>query len=99
MKALPAAEDDWVEHHNAVTATTLLPMANSWWVGANIPGKPRNLYPYVGGVGTYRRICEEVAAHDYDGFARGRGGATTTGEFTGVARATFDDIVAAATAS
>ena len=95
IEALPAAEDDWVDHHNEVTATTLLPRTNSWWVGANIPGKPRNLYPYVGGLSTYRAICDKVAACDYDGFALGTAGASTTGEFKGVARATFNDILAA----
>jgi len=99
IEPLPAAEDDWVDHHNEVTQMTLLPRANSWWVGANIPGKPRNLYPYVGGVGTYRQICNEVASRDYDGFARGSGGAAKAGEFTGVARATFIDVVSAVAAS
>jgi cyclohexanone monooxygenase len=84
-----------VDHHNEVAQTTLLPRANSWWVGANIAGKPRNLYPYVGGVGTYRQICDEVAARDYDGFAQGSGGVATAGEFTGAARAKFTDIAAA----
>ncbi|WP_433505530.1 flavin-containing monooxygenase [Pseudonocardia halophobica] len=77
IEPLPEAEDDWVDHHNAVTQATLLPMANSWWVGANIPGKPRNLYPYVGGVGNYRKICEEVAAHGYDGFGMAKYGKTS----------------------
>jgi cyclohexanone monooxygenase len=99
IEALPAAEDDWVDHHNEVTDTTLLPRANSWWVGANIPGKARNLYPYVGGLGTYRAICDKVAASDYDGFALGSGGAPAPGEFKGVARATFNDIMSALTAS
>jgi cation diffusion facilitator CzcD-associated flavoprotein CzcO len=99
IEAMPEAEDDWVAHHNEVTHTTLLPKANSWWVGANIPGKPRNLYPYVGGVGTYRLICDEVAAHDYDGFRKGSGGVATTGEFTGVARATFVDATSGSAAS
>ncbi len=99
IEPLPAAEDDWVAHHNEVTQMTLLPRANSWWVGANIPGKARNLYPYVGGVGTYRLICDEVADRDYDGFAIGSGGAATAGEFTGVARAKFVDVVSAAAAS
>ncbi|MEQ3549538.1 NAD(P)/FAD-dependent oxidoreductase [Pseudonocardia nematodicida] len=98
IEALPDAEDDWVDHHDEVTAATLLPRANSWWVGANIPGKPRSLYPYVGGVGTYRLICDAVANRDYDGFARGTGGAATSGGFTGVARATFADVLAAAAA-
>ena len=77
VEPLVEAEDDWVEHHNTVTQATLLPMANSWWVGANIPGKPRNLYPYVGGVGYYREICEEVAAHGYDGFGMAKYGSSS----------------------
>ena len=68
------AEDGWVAHHDEVTATTLLPRANSWWVGANIPGKHRSLYPYVGGVGTYRGICDDVAAKGYEGFELSRAG-------------------------
>jgi cyclohexanone monooxygenase len=99
IEPLPAAEDDWVDHHNEVTETTLLPRANSWWVGANIPGKARNLYPYVGGLGTYRMICDKVAASDYDGFALGSGGGPTLGEFKGVARATFNDVITALAAS
>jgi hypothetical protein len=99
IEPLPVAEDDWVEHHNEVTQMTLLPRANSWWVGANIPGKPRNLYPYVGGVGTYRLICDEVAARGYDGFALGSGGGAMSGEFNGVARTAFLDAVSAAAAS
>jgi len=96
IEPLPAAEDDWVDHHNEISEATLLPMANSWWVGANIPGKPRNLYPYAGGVGTYRTICAEVAARDYDGFRTGSGGTTSAGEFTGVARAKHAELTAAA---
>lgn len=45
------------------------PLADSWYVGANIPGKPRVFSPYVGGVGPYRRKCDEVAANRYEGFA------------------------------
>jgi hypothetical protein len=96
IEATPEAEDDWVEHHNEVTSATLLPRANSWWVGANIPGKPRNLYPYVGGVGVYRQICDAVAARGYDGFRMGTGGSTTTGGSTGVARATHTEVTSAA---
>jgi cyclohexanone monooxygenase len=61
------AEDNWVEHHNQVAAATLLPETDSWWMGANIPGKPRTLYPYVGGVGPFRVICQEVADKGYEG--------------------------------
>ncbi len=48
--------------------TTLYPQANSWYMGANIPGKPRIFMPYVGGVGVYRKTCDEVAANGYEGF-------------------------------
>jgi cyclohexanone monooxygenase len=84
IEALPEAEREWGAHHNAVSQETLLPRANSWWVGANIPGKPRNLYPYVGGVGVYRDICDEVAARDYDGFVM-TGEGISAGHHTGVA--------------
>ncbi len=47
---------------------TLYPLANSWYVGANIPGKPRIFMPYVGGVGAYRKKCDDVAARGYEGF-------------------------------
>src|SRR5262249_53950543 len=55
------AEDGWVAHVAEVAQMTLLPLADSWWVGANIPGKPRMLYPYIGGVGPYRARCDEIA--------------------------------------
>ena len=62
------AEDDWVAHVNEVAHTTLYPQANSWYMGANIPGKPRVFMPYIGGVGVYRQICDDVAAKGYEGF-------------------------------
>ena len=61
------AEDRWVEHVNEVANDTLMPLASSWYVGANIPGKPRVFTPYVGGVGEYRKICDEKAARGYEG--------------------------------
>jgi cyclohexanone monooxygenase len=63
-----AAEDAWVRHVNEVADTTLYPSAASWYMGANIPGKPRVFMPYIGGVGTYRQKCDEVAANGYEGF-------------------------------
>ncbi len=69
MEANKEAEDKWVAHVNEVAHTTLYPQANSWYMGANIPGKPQVFMPYIGGVGTYRRICDEVAANGYEGFA------------------------------
>ncbi len=63
------AEDRWVAHVNEVANATLFPKANSWYTGANIPGKPRIFMPYVGGVGAYAQICREVVAKGYEGFA------------------------------
>ncbi|WP_420133780.1 flavin-containing monooxygenase [Rhodopseudomonas sp.] len=68
IEATRQAEDDWVAHVNDVAAGTLYPQANSWYMGANVPGKPRVFMPYIGGVGTYRQICNEVAAKGYEGF-------------------------------
>jgi cyclohexanone monooxygenase len=69
MEARGDAEDNWVAHVNEVAYTTLYPQANSWYMGANIPGKPRIFMPYIGGVGPYRQICNDVAAKGYEGFA------------------------------
>src|SRR5262245_58253794 len=69
MEADRTAEDKWVDHVNEVAHTTLYPQANSWYMGANIPGKPRIFMPYIGGVGVYRQKCDEVAAKEYEGFA------------------------------
>jgi cyclohexanone monooxygenase len=69
MEAIKEAEDRWVTHVNEVAHATLYPQANSWYMGANIPGKPRIFMPYIGGVGVYRQICNDVAAKGYEGFA------------------------------
>jgi cyclohexanone monooxygenase len=63
-----AAENAWVRHVNEVADTTLYPSAASWYMGANIPGKPRVFMPYIGGVGAYRQKCDEIAAKEYEGF-------------------------------
>ena len=68
MEPTQAAEDDWVDHVQEAANRTLFPRANSWYMGANIPGKPRLFMPYIGGVGRYREICDEVAADGYKGF-------------------------------
>lgn len=69
IEATAEAEDRWVSHAREVADGTLYPLANSWYIGANIPGKPRVLMPYAGGVGAYRKRCEEIAARGYEGFA------------------------------
>lgn len=63
-----AAENDWVDHVNEVASHTLHPTAASWYMGANIPGKPRVFMPYIGGVGVYRQLSDDVADNGYRGF-------------------------------
>jgi cation diffusion facilitator CzcD-associated flavoprotein CzcO len=63
-----AGEDGWVAHVNAVADATLYPSCNSWYLGANIPGKPRVFMPYLG-FPAYVQKCAEVAAGGYQGFA------------------------------
>jgi len=62
------AEDRWTAQVDALAAATLYPQANSWYVGANIPGKPRTFSVYVGGCGAYRDECRRVVAEGYRGF-------------------------------
>jgi cyclohexanone monooxygenase len=69
IEATLAAENAWVDHGIEVAHTTLYPSAASWYMGANIPGKPRVFMPYIGGVGAYRMKCDEIAANGYEGFA------------------------------
>jgi cyclohexanone monooxygenase len=70
IEPTPEAEEAWIAHVNDVAKGTMFtaPSCNSWYLGANIPGKPRLFMPYVGGVGNYRRKCDEVAANGYEGF-------------------------------
>lgn len=63
-----AFEDRWVDHVGEVADATLYPSVESWYVGANVPGKPRMFALYAGGVGEYRRIATEIAADGYRGF-------------------------------
>ena len=62
------AERDWAEHTAQLAGMTLFPKADSWYMGANVPGKPRMFLAYVGGVGAYRLICDQIAATGYHGF-------------------------------
>jgi cyclohexanone monooxygenase len=64
------AESDWVERVNASADKTLFMKGNSWYLGANVPGKPRVFMAFIGGVHVYRRICENVVAQGYAGFVR-----------------------------
>jgi cyclohexanone monooxygenase len=68
-EATAEAEDAWGDHLREAAAATLYPRSpNSWFFGANTPGKPRVFMPYVGGVGNYRKRADEVAANGYTGF-------------------------------
>ena len=62
------AEKEWAEHTAQLAGMTLFPKADSWYMGANVPGKPRMFLAYVGGVGAYRLICDQIAATGYHGF-------------------------------
>ena len=68
VEAQKQAQDEWVEHAREVAEATLMPVADSWYVGANVPGKTRVYMPYFGGFGRYVKICEEVVADGYRGF-------------------------------
>jgi cation diffusion facilitator CzcD-associated flavoprotein CzcO/acetyl esterase/lipase len=62
------AEEAWGLHVNDCADITLFPRAASWYMGANVPGKPRVFLPYVGGVGTYRESCDRIVEEGYLGF-------------------------------
>ena len=68
LEADKAAEDAWIEHVNEVANATLYPKGGSWYLGANVKGKPRIFMPYAGGVGLYREVCDEITADNYRGF-------------------------------
>jgi cyclohexanone monooxygenase len=70
IEASSQAQDAWGAHVAEIVNATLMPGTNSWYMGANIEGKPRRFMPYLGpeGVGGYRRKCAEVAEKGYEGF-------------------------------
>ena len=69
IEATSEAVESWVAEVNAAAEATLLPLAkHSWYLGANVPGKPRVFMPYAGGMAHFRQICADVAARNYEGF-------------------------------
>jgi acetyl esterase/lipase/cation diffusion facilitator CzcD-associated flavoprotein CzcO len=64
------AEGGWVTHVDDGAKITLYPQADSWYMGANVPGKPRRFLPYAAGVDFYKKVCDEVAQRNYLGFRR-----------------------------
>ncbi|MGM0583409.1 MAG: flavin-containing monooxygenase [Pseudomonadota bacterium] len=71
IEATEAAQEDWVKHNADLVEGALKADCSSWYVGANIPGKPRVFMPYLGGFPAYAEKCAEVARKDYEGFAFG----------------------------
>ncbi|GAB3697053.1 NAD(P)/FAD-dependent oxidoreductase [Nocardiopsis oceani] len=63
------AQEAWVEHVAEIASYTLYPRAGSWYMGANVDGKPRVFMPYAGGLDLYRQQCDQIAAEGYRGFA------------------------------
>jgi cyclohexanone monooxygenase len=63
------AEDEWSDHVQEVAHASLFPETATWYMGANVPGKPRVFMPYLGGFAPYREKCDEIAANGYEGFA------------------------------
>ncbi|MFP5112089.1 hypothetical protein ACSU64_06875 [Bacillaceae bacterium C204] len=69
IEAKVEAEEAWSKHCREVAESTLFTKTDSWYTGANIPGKPRGFLIYLGGVGAYRQRCTEIAANGYEGFS------------------------------
>lgn len=69
IEAREDAQEEWVKHVSEIADETLYPLANSWYVGANVPGKSRVFMPYVGGMDVYRQHCEDIVEKNYEGFA------------------------------
>ncbi|MEW5810430.1 MAG: NAD(P)/FAD-dependent oxidoreductase [Actinomycetota bacterium] len=76
IEATPDAEDGWVNLVSKFAAKTLMTEADSWYLGANVPGKPRVFMAYLAGVGNYRKTCDKVAENNYEGFTLTPAGAT-----------------------
>lgn len=71
IEPLHEAESQWVDHVNEVASKTFFMTGNSWYLGANIPGKPRVFMPYIGGYSTFKTKCDASAAEGYSGFKLG----------------------------
>jgi cation diffusion facilitator CzcD-associated flavoprotein CzcO/acetyl esterase/lipase len=71
IEATETAQAGWARHLDDCAAMTLFPLANTWYTGANVPGKAQGVMPYTGGVGHYRGICDEVVSGGMVGFRLG----------------------------
>ena len=68
IEAELTAENEWMDLVEIIASSTLRDTCNSWYVGANVPGKKRVFMPYAGGYQTYREKCDEIAKTNYQGF-------------------------------
>jgi cyclohexanone monooxygenase len=68
VEATPAAQSEWMEHTQGLVRDTLRVKYDSWYLGANIPGKPRVFMVYTGGLGAYKQRCDATASDGYRGF-------------------------------
>jgi cyclohexanone monooxygenase len=68
IEATASAQAEWTAHVSALADETLYPRASSWYMGVNVPGKPRVFSVYIAGCGPYREVCDEVVADGYRGF-------------------------------
>ena len=90
IEPTPVAESGWDQHVQDCGNITLYPTANSWYMGSNVPGKPRVFLPYIGGVDAYRAACNEVVADGYLGFTLTGPGTSQTND--GVVRRLQPDV-------
>ena len=67
IEATLPAQDNWVEYVNMIASVTLFPTCNSWYLGANVPGKTRVFMPLLG-YPPYEEMCTNVANNNYEGF-------------------------------
>jgi cyclohexanone monooxygenase len=68
IEAERGAQERWAERVAQIADSTLLVSANSWYLGANVPGKPRQFMPYAGGMDSFIRDCEDILDRGFDGF-------------------------------
>ena len=68
IEPIQSFEDDWVEHVTEVSKVSLRSTCSSWYVGANIEGRPRVFMPYIGGFPVYVDRCNDVMTRGYEGF-------------------------------
>jgi cyclohexanone monooxygenase len=68
IEATREAQDRWTDHLDDLCRKSLFPLAESWYMGANIPGKPRQILGYPGGFKTYLDLCDAAARNGYEGF-------------------------------